>query len=158
MKFTVKQKIMAFGKQYRAFDESENQVYEIKSMLLSPERRKEVMDMEGNIVAWSEWPLMSRQASLSAGTESCTIAIPIMSIVPEWQGSQWKNGFSVKGDFFRMSFTVSEAGVTLATIVKRIIEFSDTYDVEVNETEFPKEFALLIAALIDHKYHSEENR
>jgi uncharacterized protein YxjI len=158
MKFTVKQKIMAFGKQYRAFDESENQVYEISSMLFSPERRKEVLDMGGSLVAWSEWPIMSGQAKLEAGNESCMLDIPFIGLTPEWSGDCGGAGIEVSGDFMRLSFTVQKAGSQVATIDKRIFAFGDTYEVDVDESAFPREFALLIVALIDHKYHSDEGR
>lgn len=158
MNYTVKQKIMAFGKQYRVFDSSENQMYEISSQLFSPERRKEVYDMGGNMTAWSEWPVMSGQASLSAGEDSCTLDIPFMSLTPEWTGMDSSGrGITVNGDFLRMSFTIAGDGGTLATVDKRILAFSDTYEVDVDESRLKPEFALLIAALIDHKYHSDQH-
>jgi uncharacterized protein YxjI len=157
MKFTIKQRLMAFGKQYRVLDGGQNEVYEISSMLFSPERRKEVLDMGGNIVAWSEWPVMSGQAELNAGVERCTLEIPFMSLSPEWDGDDSGKSIRVSGDFLRLSFTVTGAGGTLATIDKRFIAFSDTYEVDVDESAFRPEFALLIVALIDHKYHSDKN-
>jgi uncharacterized protein YxjI len=157
MTFTVKQKIMAFGKQYRVFDESGNQVYEISSMIFSPERRKDVFDMGGNLVAWSEWPVMSGQAELNAGAAHCELEIPYMSISPQWEGSMAGGTFQVQGDFMRLSFSISGAGGSLAVIDKRILAFSDTYEIDVNESAFKPEFALLITALIDHKYHSDNN-
>lgn len=158
MRFTVKQRIMAFGKQYKVLDESENQVFEISSMLFSPERRKEVLDMQGNMVAWSEWPIMSGQAQLSAGQANCSLDIPFMGLTPEWSGYYESQDVTVTGDFMRLSFTVSKAGCQVASIDKRILAFSDTYEVDVDEAAFPKAFAMLIVALIDHKYHSKEGR
>jgi uncharacterized protein YxjI len=158
MRFTVKQRIVAIGKQYKVFDESGSQVYEVSSMLFSPERHKEVLDMGGNIVASSEWPILSGHADLSAGSTSCSFDIPFMSLAPEWQGTCGADAMTVSGDLFKLSFTVARAGETVATIGKRIIAFTDTYEVDVNEAKLLPEFALLIVALIDHKYHSEENR
>lgn len=157
MNFTVKQRIMAFGKQYRAFDEMENQKYEISSMIFSPERRKEVFDMGGNMMAWSEWPVMSGQAEMNAGVENCTLEIPFIGITPEWTGNCGGRQLNVVGDFFRLSFTVSMDGRSVATIEKRILAFSDTYEVDVDETAIRPEFILLIVAMIDHKYHSDKN-
>ena len=117
MYFTVKQKIMAFGKQYRAFDGAGNQVYEIRSMILTPERRKEVYDMGGALVAWSEWPVMSGQAVMECGGARVSFEVPFMSIAPEWTGTDGSgNSFSVTGNFFRRSFTVSVGGSQVATI------------------------------------------
>ena len=157
MRFTVKQKIMAFGKQYRAFDEMENQVYEISSMLFSPERRKEVFDMGGNLMAWSEWPVLSARAEMNAGMENCALDIPFMGLTPEWGGSCGGRQLAVVGDFFRRSFTISMDGHSVATIEKRFLAFSDTYEVDVDESMMRPEFALLIVAMIDHKYHSDKN-
>lgn len=39
-----------------------------------------------------------------------------------------------------------------------VIAFSDTYEVDVNEEKLAPEFALLIVALIDHKYHSDDGK
>lgn len=156
MTFTVKQRIMAFGKQYRAFDEAGNQVYEVTSMLFSPERRKEVLDMGGSVVAWSEWPVMSGQAVLNAGLDSSELDIPFVSLSPEWAGTVNGAPLSVSGDFFRRSFTVQAGGRAAATIDKRFLAFSDTYEVSVDESALRPEFALLIVAIIDHKYHSEK--
>jgi uncharacterized protein YxjI len=158
MRFTIKQRIMAFGKQYKVFDESENQVYEVSSELFSPERKKQVLDMGGNAVAWSEWPILSGRAELSAGGSVCTLDIPYVSLSPEWPGDCNGLPMTVSGDFFRLSFTVAKEGETVATIGKRILAFSDTYEVDVNEAKILPELALLITALIDHKYHSEEGR
>jgi uncharacterized protein YxjI len=155
MKFTIKQRIMAFGKQYKVFDDSESQAFEINSMLFSPERRKEVLDMSGSAVAWSEWPILSTRAELTVGSGTCSLEIPFVSLKPSWMGEYTGAPISVTGDFFRLSFTVYKAGETVATIAKRIIAFSDTYEVEVNEAKIPPEFVLLIVALIDHKYHSD---
>jgi uncharacterized protein YxjI len=158
MKLTVKQRIMAFGKQYRAYDETENQVYEIKSMVLSPQRRKEVLNMSGEVLAWAEWPVMSRRAELNAGGSVCTINIPVMSLKPNWTGECAGEPFSVTGDFFKLSFKISKAEEVVSTVEKRVIAFSDTYEVDVNEAKLPPEFALLIVALIDHKYYSDEGK
>jgi uncharacterized protein YxjI len=157
MYFTVKQKIMAFGKQYRAFDDAGNQVYEIRSMILTPERRKEVFDMGGNLVAWSEWPVMSGQAVMECADTRVSFEVPFMSLAPEWTGTDGSgNSFAVTGDFFRRSFTVSVAGSQVATIYKRFLSFADAYEVNVSEG-FRPEFALLVVAVIDHKYHSDNN-
>jgi uncharacterized protein YxjI len=156
MRFTIKQRIMAFGKQYNVFDELENQVFEIRSEIFSTERRKEVLDRAENSVAWSEWPVMSGRAELNAGSASCQLEIPYVSLVPSWTGVCGGSSLSVSGNFFKLSFTVELAGETVATIGKRIIAFADTYEVDVNEARLPPEMALLIVALIDHKYHSDK--
>jgi uncharacterized protein YxjI len=158
MKFTVKQRIMAFGKQYRVMDEAGNQVYEVSSMLISVERRKDVTDMEGNPVAWAEWPVLTGQAELNAGVEHGSMEIPFMSLSPRWElalgnGEQ----YAVEGDFFRLDFSVTGSRGTVATIGKRLLAFSDTYEVEVDEKTMNPTFVLLLAALIDHKYHSDKN-
>jgi uncharacterized protein YxjI len=156
MRFTIKQRIMAFGKQYKVFDESETQCYEISSMLLSPQRRKEVLDMGGAVIAWAEWPILTTRAELSAGGGSCALEIPLMSLKPVWSGDYAGLPLSIAGDLFRLSFTVAKEGEPVATIEKRVIAFSDTYEVDVNERMLPPEFVLLIVALIDHKYHSDK--
>jgi uncharacterized protein YxjI len=155
MKFIIKQRIVAFGKQYKVLDESENQVFEISSMLFSPERRKEILDMSGSSVAWSEWPILSTRAELTVSGASCALDIPFISLTPLWTGECAGAPISVTGDFLRLAFTVDKAGETVATIAKRILAFSDTYEVEANEVKITPEFVLLIVALIDHKYHSE---
>lgn len=156
MHYTVKQKLMAFGKQYRAFDVTNNQVFEISSMIFSPERRKEVLDMAGGIVAWSEWPVMTAQAWMECGGTRISLDIPFMSLSPEWSGSDSAGkSFTVRGDFFRRSFTVSLGGSEVAAIDKRFLSFADTFEVDVDESALRPEFALLIVAIIDHKYHSD---
>lgn len=157
MTLTVKQKIMAFGKQYRAFDGNENQVFEIRSMLLSPERRKEVYDMAGRLVAWSEWPVMSGQATMETANDRCALEIPFVSLSPEWQGDLSGKSMRVSGDFFRRNYNITVGGALAASIGKRFLAFSDTYEVDVNEAVMRPEFALLLAALIDHKYHSDKS-
>ena len=157
MNYTVKQKIMAFGKQYRAFDGSSNQVYEIRSMILSPERRKEVYDMAGRLVAWSEWPVMSERASLQASTHSGSLEVPFMSFTPEWNGNYDSVSFEITGDFFRRNFDVRVGGRQTATIGKEFFAFSDTYEVNVDESVMAPEIVLLLVAIIDHKYHSDKN-
>ncbi len=156
MHYTVKQKIMAFGKQYRAFDAVGNQMFEVSSMLFSPERRKEVLDMSGTMLAWSEWPVMSARAELACGSTTLALEIPFMSHSPEWTGTDGSgNSVAVVGDFFRRSFTVSVGGVKVAAIEKRFLSFSDTYELDVDESAFRPEFVMLIVAMIDHKYHSD---
>lgn len=156
MHYTVKQKLMAFGKQYRAFDAVGNQMFEVSSMLFSPERRKEVLDMAGNMLAWSEWPVMSAHTELSCRDSTLALEIPFMSLSPEWTGTDGSgNSVSVMGDFFRRSFTVSVGGVEVAGIEKRFLSFSDTYELDVDEAQFRPEFVMLIVAMIDHKYHSD---
>lgn len=156
MRLTVKQKIMAFGKQYRAFDGYENQLFEVSSELFSPERRKEVRDMAGNVMAWSEWPVMSGQATLNAGLDHGELDIPFMSLSPEWIGTCNGRPMNVTGDFLRRSFSIDVGGRAAASIEKRFLAFSDTYEVDVDEQAMRPEFALLIVAMIDHKYHSDK--
>ncbi len=157
MNYSVKQKIMAFGKQYRAFDGAGNQVFEIRSMIMSPERRKEVYDMAGRLVAWSEWPVMSQSASLEAGTHSGSLEVPFMSLAPEWSGRYDGDSFEIVGDFFRRNFDIRVGGRQAAAISKAFFAFSDTYEVNVEESALAPEIALLIVAIIDHKYHSDKN-
>ena len=158
MRFIVKQRIMAFGKQYRVLDEDGNQLYEISSMLLSAERRKEVLDMQGNIVAWAEWPVLTGRAELHAGVERGDMEIPFMSMTPRWELSMGNGAqYAVEGDFLRLDFSVTGSTGIIATIGKRLLAFSDTYEVEVRENAFNSTFVLLLTALIDHKYHSDKN-
>ncbi len=158
MQFTIKQRIMAFGKQYRVFDSSGNEVYEVRSQILSPERRKEVLDMQGRLLAWAEWPVMSGQAVLNAGLDSGHMDIPFMSLTPQWD-LVMGNGrrYTVEGDLFRMGFGVNGDAGLVASVGKRILAFSDTYEVDVDERSLPPLFALLLVALIDHKFHSDNN-
>ena len=158
MKLIVKQKILAFGKQYRAFDETGNQVLDVTSMLYSPERRKEVLDMQGNLLAWSEWPVFSGVAELVCGGMRCNMDVPFVSLTPEWTMTA-DNGerYTLTGDMFRLSFTVSGSRGVAASIDKRLLAFSDTYEVETVDAQFPIALALLLAAIIDHKYHSDNN-
>jgi uncharacterized protein YxjI len=124
MRFIVKQRIMAFGKQYRVLDELGAQVYEIRSHLFSLERRKEVLDMGESIVAWAEWPTLSSEAMLEAGGDIFLLEIPFVGLTPRWTGVCDGDSIEVTGDFFRLLFTVNRAGATVATIEKRIIAFS----------------------------------
>lgn len=158
MHFTIKQRIMAFGKQYRVFDESGSEVYEIRSELFSPERRKEVLDAQGNQLGWVQWPVMSGEASFHAGLDSARMDIPFVSLSPQWQ-MEMGNGrrYTVQGDFFRLGFSVDGAEGTVASVEKRLLAFTDTYELELDERSLPVSFALLLVALIDHKYHSDKN-
>ena len=156
MRLTVRQKIMAFDKQYRAIDAHGRQVYEINSAILSPERRKEVRDMQGAVVAWCEWPVLTGEAELECGGLRGRLQIPFMSFTPEWE-LQLINGssYTMVGDMIRHDFTVSSDRGTVATIGKRFLAFTDTYEVDVIDPTFPMELALLLTALVDHKYHSD---
>lgn len=156
MQLTVRQKMLAFGKQYRAIDAHGRQLYEVTSAILSADRRKEVRDMDGRLLAWCEWPVMTGHAEWECGPLRGGMEIPFMSFSPEWEMNP-TNGdrYTMTGDMLRQNFTVQGPAGTVATIGKRFLAFTDTYEVETIDSGFPMELALLLTALVDHKYHSD---
>lgn len=157
MRLTIKQKILALGKQYRVFDHTNIKIYEIRSDVLSLDRRKVVLDNWGNQLGWVMWPFKgySDEATFCVGSSSAHMAFTAGGSLPEWQMQlDDKRFFTIQRDLNDMTFVIAGDEGDVATLRKHMMKVSDVYELILDEDKLPVGYALLLVALFDHKYHS----
>jgi uncharacterized protein YxjI len=151
MRFTLKQKWLAFGDDYLVHDESGRHVYTIDGKAFTLLREKlALLDAQGKEVALIRERLVSLTPSYDIVRDGRLLAVVKKDLV-----NVFRVGFSVdvpgphdleaKGNLIDREYTFTRAGTMVATVSKRWFRFTDTYGVDIAEGE---DTVLLLASAV----------
>lgn len=149
MKLLFKQKIFSWFDSYDIFDETGETVYTVKGQLSWGHCLK-IYDTYGNEVG--------------------TVKERVLTFLPKFEmylGSQYVgcinkefsffhpkynidcNGWNVEGDLFEWNYTIlNGSGQTVATVSKKLLNWSDTYSIDVQDPQDAL-YALMLVLAID---------
>ena len=157
MKWYVDEQLLSLQKKFHVEDESGNYIYEILSEIISIGDKTTIYDKDGNKVAYIEQQLLHLAPSYNVyigDKYSFNIAKRLQLFKNDYDLS---NGYSVKGDFMMLDFTIyDENKQEVGIISRKFISINDKYEIEIKDKS-RKEIILAIIVAIANDVNSSKN-
>lgn len=136
MRYQMRQKLFAFGDDFKIRDDAGNEVYFVDGKVFSIGNKLAFQDLQGNELAFI------RQKLLSWGpTYEITRGGEVAAVVKKHLFTLFRCKFTVdvpgpddleaQGSFLDMEYTFSRGGTPVAEVSKRWFSFGDSYGVDV---------------------------
>jgi uncharacterized protein YxjI len=162
MRYVLKQKLFAFGDDFRIRDESDRDVFIVDGKAFSLGDKLSFQDLQGNelvfirskLLSWGPTYELHRGEQLVAVVKKkhftffhCKFSIDVPG----------PDDLEAKGDFLDREYSFTRQGREVACVSKRWVSWTDTYGVDVAENE---DDILILASsvVIDMICHADKNR
>lgn len=150
MKLLIKQRVFSWSETYDVYDEEQNSKYFVKGKVFSMNRQIYVYDTKTKEELGS---IQQKMFTMMPQFEVCkdnrvygTIKKKVSMFHPKYELDY--NGWYVEGDTFGWNYEVYKEDMLIFRITKKLLEWGDTYELDIQneEDEF---FALLLVIAID---------
>ena len=157
MKLLFKQRLFSLFDSYDIFDESGNTVYTVQGQLAWGHCLK-IFDCSGNEIGTVKQKIFTFMPKfeiyLGDAYAGC-ISKEFTFFIPKYN-IDFK-GWDVEGDFFEWDYSIrNRSGQTIAVISKQLFNWTDTYDIDVQNPEDALG-ALMLVLAIDAEKCSRDN-
>lgn len=162
MRYVLRQKVFCLGDDYTIRDEDGNDCFYVDGKAISFGDKLSFQDMQGNELAFIRQKLLSwgptyeiyRDGELAAVVKKQLFTFLKCKFTVDVPGP---DDLEAVGDFLDKEYTFSRGGEEVATVSKRWFSFSDTYGVEIADSE-DEVMILASAAVIDLCCHQDKKR
>ena len=155
MKYYIKQKVFSLKDHFTIKDYSQNDVYKVKGKLMSLSNKLQLLNMDGSQVLNSKkqlFRLMPLYHIYSNHGEELAIIKKKFAFKPKFEVKVGNQQYLVEGSIFAHSFSITKDKVEVATIVKKVFSFGDSYEIDILD-EANKELFLFVVVIIDQIIH-----
>jgi uncharacterized protein YxjI len=160
MRFVLKQKFWSLGEDFVIKDDQENDHYIVDGAVFSFGDKLSIRDMEGNEVAFISQRLLSwgpsyeihRPGHGTAEVNKEHFTFFYCKFAIDGPGDE---AYEASGDFLDHEYGFLRGGDTVATVTKRWFTFTDSYGIEIADSEDPV-LLLATAVVIDLVCHDEK--
>ena len=159
MRFQIRQKIFSFGDNFTIKDENGQDYYQVQGKVFSLGDKLRIYDMTGKELYYIEQKLFKLLAeySLYQGDRIIATAKKRFSLF----GSKFdiiseKGNFEISGQPFNYNFQIFKNQQLVATVDKKFFSLSDTYGVEIADSE-DYAFIISLIIIIDQVVHDNRN-
>ncbi|MBE5934447.1 MAG: hypothetical protein E7262_01475 [Lachnospiraceae bacterium] len=156
MKLYVKQKLTFLKEKFAVTDEQGNEKYYVQGEALSLGQKLHIYDLNNNEVGFIKEKLISFESQFYiyiCGHEVGMIKKKITFFKPKYEVDY--NGWRVEGDVMGWNYDVYEGNRVVATIRKKLMSWTDSYEVDIRQAE--DELSALILVLAIDAVKSKEN-
>jgi len=158
MRYIVKQKIFSLGDNFSIKNESGEDIFLVKSQLLSFGRKLRIYDLNGNELCYIEQQLfrfMPEYNIYIAGQFIANVKKKFAFFRNNFEITGEGVRYEVEGDFLAHEFIIRKNETVIARISKKFFAFSDTYGVEVDDSQ-DQITPLALSIVIDMVYHERD--
>jgi uncharacterized protein YxjI len=157
MKLYVNEKLFSFHNRFYVKDESDKDIYEISSKIISLGDKTTINDMEGNKVAYIEQEILHLTPHYNVYISD----ILEFQIIKKFQlfknDYTLSNEYRVEGNFFMLDFKVfDDNNNQIGSIKRKFISIGDKYEIEINDIS-KKEIVLAIIVAITNDVNRSQN-
>ena len=159
MRYILRQKIFSFGDNFTIRDEAGNDIFIVKSQLLSFGHKLRIFDLGGNELCYIEQRLLRFMPEYDVyvgGTLTVNIKKKFTFFTKEFIITGEGGSFQIDGDFWAHEFDIVKNGRSVARISKSFFSFSDTYGVDIDDSE-DQITNLALAVVIDLVAHDDHD-
>jgi len=136
MRYLVRQKIFSLGDSFSIKDEGNNDVFIVRSQLLSFGKKLRIFDLAGRELCYIEQKLfrfMPEYDIYIAGYHVANVKKKFAFFKNNFIVTSPNSQYHVEGDIFAHEFRIYKDGRVVANISKRFLSFSDTYMVDIDD-------------------------
>ncbi len=159
MRLYIKQKVFSIGDKYDVYDEYGNVYFDVKSEIFTIGDKIHLYDLRGQELYFIKRriTLLCARYEIYRGQQLCA------EIQQEFQffksklniGSAYGN-YTIEGDLWARSFIIYRDGFQVGGVAKKFLSWSDTYEMNIADSEDPAFFSALVIA-IDNCLHNHND-
>ena len=159
MRFKIKEKIFSFGDNFVIRNEYDEDKYYVKGKVFSLGDKLRLYNMNNEELIYIEQKLFKFLPEFnlySNGKSIATVKKEFAFFKPRFNIDSDLGNYRVEGDFFSHEFNILKENSVVAAVSKQWFSFSDTYGVDIDDTENPA-FMLALVIIIDQVLHDDNN-
>jgi uncharacterized protein YxjI len=160
--FYLKQKVFSLTDRYKIYDETQKELYEVRSKMLSITNKMEFYRIsDGKVLFHFQKELLHFMPTyilmdgnhVKLATVHKKLAILAKKVTVETPDTT----YYVEGDFTGHQFSIIHDGDEVANLRKKWISWGDAYEISVYKDD-QAEFFLSLVILLDSMFHEESKR
>lgn len=160
MQYQLRQKMLSFGDDFQINDGNGKPCFFVDGKVFTIGDKLSFQDLDGNELLKIEQKLVAAGETyllLKADKQVGLVRKRILTLLgTKFEIEDDKAGkLEVEGDFFELEYKIRRSGRDIAQISKRFFSMSDTYGVEIDDSEPDHVFILACAVVIDLCCHDD---
>ena len=159
MRFVVRQKIFSFGDNFTIKDEYGNEHFMVKGKVFALGDKLRIYNMAGQELFYIEQKLfrfLPEYTIYQSGQPVARVKKEFTFFRPKFNITSTLGSFTIEGNFIGMDFSILKNGRRVAQVSKRWFSFSDTYGVDIVDSE-DYGFLLTLVIVIDQVIHDNNH-
>jgi uncharacterized protein YxjI len=160
LRYQVKQKVFSFGDSYTIKDEYGEDRYVVRGEIFSFGHKLTVEDMSGIQVAYIEQKLLKFMPEYSIflrGQLAAKVKKEFTFFTPKFYIDSNMGNYTIEGEIFSHEFSILKGGNSVSTISKEWFSFSDSYGVDIADSE-NQPFLLALVIVIDEVLYDHRDK
>jgi uncharacterized protein YxjI len=158
MRYVVRQKFFSLGDSFAIKDEFANDIFIVRSQLLSFGKKLRIFDLLDNELCYIEQRLfrfLPEYDVYIAGEHVANIKKKFAFLKHDFSITSTYGNYEIEGDFWAHEFEIIKNGSLVARISKKFFSFTDTYGVDIDDSQ-DQMSNLALAIVIDMVCHDDE--
>ncbi len=155
MKYYIKQKVFSLRDKFTIKDYSQNDIYQVQGKFMSMSNKLELLNMDGSQVLNSKKKLfrfLPLYHIYSNHDEELATIKKKLAFKPRFEVFVGNQEYIVEGSIFAHTFVIKKDEREVASIIKKVFSFGDSYEIDIIE-DYQKELFLFIVIIIDQIVH-----
>jgi uncharacterized protein YxjI len=159
MRYKIRQRIFSIGDSFTIKDEYDNDRYEVQGKVFSLGNKLRIYDLAGRELAYIEQELFHLFPTYNIyleGGHAASVKKELSFFRPSFVIDSSMGNYTVDGDIFSHEFQILKYGRPVASVSKTWFSFSDSYGVDIEDTE-NQAFMLALVIVIDQVLYDKKN-
>ncbi|MDP4177770.1 MAG: LURP-one-related family protein [Bacillota bacterium] len=159
MRYQVRQKIISIGDSYSIKDEMNNDKFSVKSEVFSFGHKLYLTSLTENETAYIEQKLLNFLPTYNIylnGNYAARMRKELTFFTPRFEIESVLGNYSITGDILSHDFEILKNNIPVAQVSKAWISLSDTYGVDISDSE-NQAFILSLIIILDEVMYSNNN-
>lgn len=160
MRYQIKQRVLSMADSFTIKDEFENDRFIVKGKFFSFGNKLRIYDLNGREASYIEQEMfhfLPRYNIFLNETYAATVKKEMSFFKPSFYIESTMGNYTMEGEIFSHEFQVFKDGREVAHVSKKWFSFSDTYGVDIEDTE-NQEFMLSLVIVIDQILYDNKNK
>lgn len=160
MRFQIRQKIFSFGDNFTIKDQDDRDCYQVQGKVFSLGDKLSLQDMYGNELYYIEQQIMRLFAEYNLYKDGQQVAMckkRFSLLGSKFDITSSMGNFEINGRPLNYNYEIIKDGRLVATVDKQFFSFSDTYGVDIADSE-DYAFILSLVIVIDQVVHDNEGQ
>jgi uncharacterized protein YxjI len=159
MKYKIRQKIFSLGDNFTVKNEYDEDILTVAGKIFSLGNKLKIYDLHDNELFYIEqrlFKLLPEYFIYKEGSEVAHLKKEFSFFKPKININSYFGTFSIEGDVIHHNFFISQDGIQVAEVSKKLFSFTDDYTLELfidNNTDF----LITLVIVIDQILHDNNN-
>ena len=160
MRYVIREKILSLGDNFTIKDSNENDIFRVRGKLLSLGNKLRLYSMDDSELVYIEQKLfrfLPEYHIFMNNSFAALVKKELSFLKPKLYIESTFGNYTVEGNIFAHNFQINKDGYSIAGIYKKLISFTDSYEIEISESE-NQAFILSLVIVIDQIFHDQKNK